>query len=233
MATSQTTCLIPFYNEGERLHRVLKVVAQVKNLKEIVCVDDASEPNTIATLESLFPSVRFIRLEQNQGKSGALRAGLPHCTGRYVLLLDADLNNLNALELESAIDAQEKNPQVDMLILRRINAPKVLQWTRGEILFTGERIVAKQDLDNVLRGPVEGWQIESALNHYMYERNKKVMWMPHSATNTRKPWKFGLVKGVQRDLLTLSDMITVVGAANIVRHTLYFAREELKTPSAR
>ena len=73
-----------------------------------------------------------------------------------------------------------------MLILRRINANFYVRLNRSDTPFTGERILRKSDLEKVLGEEVRGWQLEAAINNYMLEHNKKVYWMPQSATNTQK-----------------------------------------------
>lgn len=67
-----------------------------------------------------------------------------------------------------------------MLILRGVKASFIVKLNRGDVLFTGERILKKIDLETILSGSVKGWQLESVINMWMYRRNKKVFWMPHS-----------------------------------------------------
>jgi glycosyltransferase involved in cell wall biosynthesis len=89
------TVLIPAYNEvatlKETLHRVLAVPVE----KEVLIVDDASTDGTRDLLkneiEGQYPQVRVIYQESNQGKGAAIRAGIPHIRGDYVIIQDADL----------------------------------------------------------------------------------------------------------------------------------------------
>ena len=79
--TMQTSCIIPFYNEGRRLFTVLDEIAKVSNLAEIICVDDASHEDNISELRERFPQIKFFRLSKNVGKSGSVREGLRHAKG--------------------------------------------------------------------------------------------------------------------------------------------------------
>jgi glycosyltransferase involved in cell wall biosynthesis len=224
----QISCIIPFWNEGRNLFLVLDELMKVKNLSEIICVDDASQDDNFYEVRSHYPRVKAIRLEENHGKSGAIKEGLKHATNEYVLLVDADLRNLNHCEIEKATEAFCNKDDLDMLILRRKNAIFFVKLYRADVLFTGERILRKVDLETVLNGSVNGWQLESAINTWMYLNGKNVLWIPHSGINTQKYLKWGVINGLKLDLKTYSDMISATGFNNMVKQILFFARNELR-----
>lgn len=222
------SCIIPFWNEGPNLFDVVDEISKARYISEILCVDDASGDNNYLRIQSYFPWVRVIRLQKNLGKTGAIREGLKSAIGEYVLLLDADLRNLDHREIDKATRIFLTNNNIDMLILRRINALFYIKLYRADVLFTGERILKKADLENILMGPVERWQLESAINTWMYKNNKRVFWMPHSGINKQKFLKWGLLDGIKLDMKTFSDMISATGFNNFIRQILFFAKEELK-----
>lgn len=224
---SKVTCIIPFYNEGRRLYSVLDEMVAVKNLSEIICVDDCSSEDMSAEIKKRYPDIKLIRLDKNLGKSGAVRKGLKHAKGYFVLLFDADLRNVKHKEIEQAVSAVQSRNNIDMLILRRINAPSIIKLDRGDVLFTGERILKKQDLETILQGAVKGWQLESAMNMWMYKNKKNVYWFPHSGLNTHKPWKWGVINGLKHDIKTFADMISAAGFINLVKQILFFAKKPL------
>jgi glycosyltransferase involved in cell wall biosynthesis len=86
--------LIPHYNQARFLGECVNSVwAQTYPNVEIVVVDDCStEHDTAAVLAELEEQddVTVLRLERNGGPSRARNRGLEHCSGRYVLPLDAD-----------------------------------------------------------------------------------------------------------------------------------------------
>jgi glycosyltransferase involved in cell wall biosynthesis len=87
--------LIPVYNEEHTVSTVVeKVLALGDPVKEVVVVDDGSTDGTALVMESVAnqnPSVRFFKLEKNQGKTAAIRHALSRATGQVIIIQDADL----------------------------------------------------------------------------------------------------------------------------------------------
>jgi glycosyltransferase involved in cell wall biosynthesis len=98
--------VIPAYNEALRLPATIagwiEFLRQQEYGSEIVVVDDGSQDATATVVERTIdelaamgapgPAVRLIRLPSNQGKGGAVRAGMRGARGRYRFYVDADLN---------------------------------------------------------------------------------------------------------------------------------------------
>jgi dolichol-phosphate hexosyltransferase len=85
--------LIPAYNEGRTLERVIDAVLKVPEDLEIVLIDDGSSDDTWSVMESRVDGnrVRSVRHDANRGKGAAIRTGLTHARGHIVLIQDADL----------------------------------------------------------------------------------------------------------------------------------------------
>lgn len=222
----RTTCIIPFYNEEYRVFQVLEVVTQIKYITQIICVDDGSEDNTADLIAENYPAVKLIRLPYNQGKAAAIRRGLKYAKNENILLMDADLQSINKSEVEKAIQAIARH-NLDMLILRRVNAPWFVKFDRGDILLSGERIVKKKDLKNILNQGVNGYQVELAINLYMQKHKRNVRWMPWSATNTYKAKKIGLVEGYKKEFEMFTDIVLYAGFVNIVKQISSFATKKV------
>ncbi|MSO85772.1 MAG: glycosyltransferase family 2 protein, partial [Rhodospirillales bacterium] len=87
--------IIPAFNERATILEVLRAVrAQtIDGVRfEIIVIDDGSSDGT-GDMVQANPELcdRLIRLPKNQGKGGAVIAGLKAATGDYVLFQDADL----------------------------------------------------------------------------------------------------------------------------------------------
>ncbi len=84
--------IVPVYNEIVTLEEIVRAVRSVDVPKEIIIVDDCSTDGTrdlYPQLESLVDKI--VLFDKNQGKGAAIREGLRHVTGDYVVVQDADL----------------------------------------------------------------------------------------------------------------------------------------------
>jgi dolichyl-phosphate beta-glucosyltransferase len=91
----RVSLIIPCYNESNRLHflknGVEKFLTEWKYASEIIVVDDGSKDDTSLQIREQLPEVQLIQLANNQGKGGALRAGVLAAKGKHILTLDADM----------------------------------------------------------------------------------------------------------------------------------------------
>ncbi|MCX6325271.1 MAG: glycosyltransferase family 2 protein [Bacteroidia bacterium] len=92
--------IIPVFNEGKTIHRVLDKVKEVNLInnitKEIIIVNDCSSDDTEMAIENYIstnPSlnIQYLKHEINKGKGAALHTGISKATGEYLIIQDADL----------------------------------------------------------------------------------------------------------------------------------------------
>lgn len=92
--------VIPAYNEGPTIHRILDKVKAVQLVagmaKEVIIVNDCSKDNTeeaIKNYQQANPAlpIAYYKHEVNQGKGAALHTGIKMAKGDYVIIQDADL----------------------------------------------------------------------------------------------------------------------------------------------
>ena len=96
----EVSIVVPIYNELENLpdlvERIHGAMATQPLSFELIAVDDGSSDGSAARLRELAegrPWLRAVCLVRNYGQSAALQAGFDRVRGRYVVTLDADLQN--------------------------------------------------------------------------------------------------------------------------------------------
>jgi glycosyltransferase involved in cell wall biosynthesis len=88
----KVSIIIPVFNEAATIQQVLARVRSSPIEKEIIVVDDGSTDGTRDLLAAeRADGAKVVLHERNQGKGAAIRTGLQHATGDYVLIQDADL----------------------------------------------------------------------------------------------------------------------------------------------
>ncbi len=113
--------VIPIYNEVDNLAELVDRVAAAMEPTiwryELIAIDDGSSDGSAAVLRELAASRDWLiplELARNYGQSSALQAGFDRVRGRFVVTLDADLQN-DPLDIPSLLDRLETDPSVDMI----------------------------------------------------------------------------------------------------------------------
>jgi len=78
---------------------------------EIILVDNGSSDGSVAKAEGRFPSLRVLRLEENQGFAGGCNRGVEIARGKYVLLLNDD-TEVDANCVKELVRTAEADPTV-------------------------------------------------------------------------------------------------------------------------
>lgn len=95
---SGISVVIPLYNEESSLSELTdRIVSALEERSfEIIFIDDGSTDRSWEVIRSMsekYSEVRGIRFRRNYGKSDAMQAGFMRARGRYVVTLDADLQD--------------------------------------------------------------------------------------------------------------------------------------------
>ena len=113
--------VVPIYNEVDNLpDLVARIGAAMAGQAlgfELLAVDDGSTDGSRERLRELAagtPWLRPVLLARNYGQSSALQAGFDRVRGRYVVTLDADLQNEPG-DIPLLLERLENDPEVDMV----------------------------------------------------------------------------------------------------------------------
>ena len=119
----ELSVVVPVYGCRESLpalhERVAKAAGALVGSWELVLVDDCDRQNSWEVVEAIArrdPHVRAYRLSRNFGQHAAITAGLAMCTGRWVVVMDCDLQDPPERMAELWAKAQEG---YDVVLARR------------------------------------------------------------------------------------------------------------------
>jgi LmbE family N-acetylglucosaminyl deacetylase/glycosyltransferase involved in cell wall biosynthesis len=193
--------VIPAFNEGNNLARVLEPVCAVDWLQQIVIVDDGSGDSTFALAQQYAGRDRRItalRLPKNQGKAAAMLAGVQSLQTDFVIFLDADLIGLRPDHIN----------QLCRPVLLGSSDMAVAIFRRGGTLtdtshrlapsLSGQRCLSRLAAERSLLFLAKSkYGIETGLTYYA----KKMGWRCHyvywsSVTHVMKELKLGCRTGV-------------------------------------
>ncbi|MFA6016841.1 MAG: glycosyltransferase [Patescibacteria group bacterium] len=219
------TCIVPFLNEEERISSVLSEMVKVRNINQIIAIDGGSNDNGYIKVKK-FLQVKLIKLEKNIGKTETVKKGVAKNHSDYILLFDADLTNVNYLEIELVINKIINDEKIDMIIFNRKTPKLITKLNRMELLFSGERVLKRSDLIEILKTNPTGFQLETAINTYMIKNKKNIYWVQSSNINFPKIDKFGKIKGELNNLRMFWEVFKY-GPLSFMFQLLFFARKQI------
>lgn len=201
----QVSCIIPFWNEADRIGTVLSALAEVPIVDEIILVDDGSTDGSIQPTDT---RISLYRLEKNQGKSAAMRFGFWKAKGAIILFLDADLKHITSAHIEKLVEP----------VLRQECAFAIAQREYFSFfdVVGGERVLIKNDwIPFFEKEQFHRNATEIGMNRYILLNNisiKTVKWQ--KVRQVYKSNKIGFLKGIKKDMSYVVDWMKQMGMLN-------------------
>ena len=230
--------VIPMLNEEENvaaLYREIKdVMADGELSWEAIFVDDGSGDATVATLREAVhgdPRVTVVELARRFGQTAALAAGFQHAGGRYIVPLDADLQN-DPRDIKRLVAKLEEKPGYDVVSGWRKNRqdhffsrrlPSILAnkliarltWTRIHDFGCTLKVYRREALEDVqLYGEMH--RFLPAICQWRGARVAELI-------VNHRPREFGTSKyGMRRTVKVMLDLITVKFMGDYLSKPIYF-----------
>ena len=149
----ELSLVIPCYNEQDNLRALLAAIRAAADplqlAYEVVITDDCSRDNSWAILKELAAEDRRVRaqkLARNCGESAASWAGMKAARGKYIVTLDADLQNdpkdlpkfLEALRSYDCVCGTRVKARGEGDNFVRVASSRIANWVRNKL--SGEQI---------------------------------------------------------------------------------------------
>lgn len=114
--------IVPLYNEEDVIEKFYKEISKtLENKKyELLFINDGSKDDSLNILKHIHENdkecVKIISFSRNFGKEAAIYAGLKASSGKYTVIIDADLqqNPKYILEMEEILDKESEYDEVCM-----------------------------------------------------------------------------------------------------------------------
>ena len=135
--------LIVTYNAEGYLRKCLdSIAAQDYPNIEIVIVDNASQDATAQIIERDFPDVKLLRMSSNLDFCKGNNMGVPHCSGKYLFILNAD-TEIEPHTVTTLVDSIEDADNI--AVAAPIISTKA-SWSRYANVFLTGRITGNEAL---------------------------------------------------------------------------------------
>ena len=115
--------VVPFYNEADNLSRLIREIDSmlrvIEQPAEIILVNDGSTDMYPQPPSSPSFLIRWLNLSQNSGQSAAMFYGIQQARGKFIILLDADLQN-DPMDVPKMLQKLEEE-KLDLVTGVRVN----------------------------------------------------------------------------------------------------------------
>jgi len=236
MTTPDLSIIVPVFDEQESIteltHRIRSVCNESGYSFEVLLVDDGSKDDSWKEIQSLHESdSRFtgFRLRRNYGKSAALAVGFKNASGRYVVTIDADLQDdpdeipglieilASGYDLVSGWKKKRRDPITKTIPSRFFNfVTRTITGIPLHDFNCGLKVYRREVIENVhLYGELHRY-IPALVKREGYNRiGEKVV--EHHAR------KYGRTKfGLERYLRGFLDLLTVLFLTRFVARPMHF-----------
>ena len=227
MATpGSVSIVIPAMNEAQAIGDVIARLRTGASWREIIVVDDGS--NDATAERAAAAGARVIRHPYNKGNGAAVKTGIRHAAGEYILIVDAD----GQLQPEDACRLVEHLGEFDLVIgaragtmqanLRRRAGNAILNWLASYLagrhipdLTSGFRAARSECLREFLHLLPNGFSTPTTTTLAFLKAGYNVAFEPIDARPRVGRSKIRLARDGARFFLILLKVITIFSPLRI------------------
>lgn len=218
------SCIIPAYNESERISNVISVLIPHELIDDIIVVNDASTDSTEEILKEI-TGITTINHTKNFGKTQAVITGLSWAKNDIVMLIDADLIGLSDKAITSLAKPVLDN-KADITISLRKNALSIYKIL-GIDFVSGERVFRKKLLlENIEKlNNLPGFGLEVFINELVISKKLRLKierW--DDVISPRKATKIGFLLGSLGDAKMIMQILSTVSLSKCM-YQIYTMRK--------
>lgn len=195
---ARIAAIVPAFNEERTIRGAIRFIRDnLPEIDQIVVVSDGSSDRTADIVREEY-GVDLVDLTVNQGKGGALRAGLKATDAEIILLLDADLVGLTRCHvadlLAPVLDGRAKTTMGIFTEGRFMTdlAQKVAPQ------LSGQRVILREILEGA---PIDDarYGVEVAINRHLEELGVPIVEVElPNVSQVVKEEKYGVVQGFRK-----------------------------------
>ena len=218
--------MIPAFNEGASIEALVKELRDVADWREILVVDDGSQDETGERARRA--GAQVFRHPYNKGNGAAVKTGIRHATGVFVLIIDADGQHQpsDALRLVAHLDSYDlvvgaRSGESQATAFRRFGNA-VLNWTASYLtersipdLTSGFRAARKSCLVEFLHLLPNGFSTPTTTTLAFLKAGYNVHFEPIDAARRQGESKIQLGSDGVGFLLILLKVITIFSPMRI------------------
>jgi glycosyltransferase involved in cell wall biosynthesis len=186
--------LIPAFNEGKTVANIVRVALEA-GFSGVLVVSDGSTDATVQNARNA--GARVLELAQNGGKGAAVAAGARVLETPYLVLLDADLVNLNASHLHQLLEPIHAGRVQTTAGLFSGGGAITDFGNRATPMWSGQRCIPRQTILNTPNLETRGYGIELAINDQINAEGLKLEYVNlRGVSQVLKEQKRGLLAGL-------------------------------------
>lgn len=226
-AAPSVSAIVPSYNEGARIRRVLDVLSTYPGFREIIVVDQSGTDETERAVRQ-YPNVRYLRQTGTDGKGQAMEQSARESSGDVLFFSDADITGLTHAGIEALLAPVLDGTAEMSVVVRGRSVPwltiALARFFPFATLIGGERAVHRRLWDRVPAKYKRGFRIEHALNSVAAAGGRRIAYHPlPEIRQAVKEQKYGFLTGTARRWRMIRE---------IAATWLDLAADRLRTPSS-